>query len=231
MPSQDCEPFLTWARYLYWADVMRRHWDTYMTHHGQEPDIAEWLGTSAYWYASLYVVVEGWEAQQLKDPIIDALLTHSAGFRDRLRRYRNAVFHYTTSLTEPRLVDFMKDGEAHLLWTLALHDEFCRFYREWVHNFTGTEDQKGELRKSIADIVGWVPPELGLPQVELLRTSMFKVERLIASAGPDSPPTEGLRDSLREVAAVIQKVEKEVHSEREERLRRFGIVLPSKHVN
>src|SRR5215216_841211 len=40
----------------------------------------------SYWYAALYVVIEGWKDLSLRDPTIDALL--AATHTDTLRRFR-----------------------------------------------------------------------------------------------------------------------------------------------
>jgi len=45
-----------------------------------------------YWYASLYIVVEGYWVLSLSDPAIDALLEEN--HIERLRRFRNGMFHY-----------------------------------------------------------------------------------------------------------------------------------------
>src|ERR1700692_4750167 len=109
-----------------------------MSQHGDdegEDNIPDWLGFTSYWYASLYVVVEGWENNQFSDAVITKLLTHSAGYKDSLRRYRNAVFHFQPSLRESRMLDLLAREKEHFLWTYTLHDEFCRFFRDWVERF------------------------------------------------------------------------------------------------
>ena len=45
-----------------------------------------------YWYASLYVVVEGFQKLHLNDPTIDALIESPNA--NVLRRCRNGVFHF-----------------------------------------------------------------------------------------------------------------------------------------
>jgi hypothetical protein len=46
----------------------------------------------SYWYAALYVVIEGWRDLGLADATIDALL--QSPNVDLLKRYRNGVFHF-----------------------------------------------------------------------------------------------------------------------------------------
>ena len=66
-----------------------------------ESSLAEWMGPlslgkgtifMSYWYAALYVVVEGWGDLGLTDPAIDALL--AADYKAKLRRHRNETCHY-----------------------------------------------------------------------------------------------------------------------------------------
>ncbi|NPC42939.1 hypothetical protein [Nocardioides sp. zg-1230] len=62
------------------------------------------------WYATLYVVIEGWRQAKLADPDVDALLADNHA--DRLRRFRNQVFHYQREYDNPRLLDFLGEDDA-----------------------------------------------------------------------------------------------------------------------
>jgi len=64
----------------------------------------------SYWYATLYVVVEGWRELKLSDPAVDALLTvpHLA----LLKRYRHGVFHFQPDYFYSRYQDFFDQGQA-----------------------------------------------------------------------------------------------------------------------
>lgn len=55
-------------------------------------DISAYLTSAQFWFASLYVVIEGWRALGLADARIDQLI--STGPVDALRRFRNATFHF-----------------------------------------------------------------------------------------------------------------------------------------
>ncbi len=44
------------------------------------------------WYATVYVVIEGWRSANLTDAELDVLLAD--GHVDKLRRFRNQVFHF-----------------------------------------------------------------------------------------------------------------------------------------
>lgn len=62
------------------------------------------------WYATLYVVIEGWREAKLADPDVDALLADSHA--DRLRRFRNQVFHYQREYDNPRVLEFLGEDDA-----------------------------------------------------------------------------------------------------------------------
>jgi hypothetical protein len=164
MNDRDLLKLISWARYLYWCELAYRRWDAYMSEHGSNPDIPEWLAINAHWYASLYVVVEGWEACDFKDQIIDRLLLHPAGYKDLLRKFRNSVFHYQPSLTEARMGAFVSSD---LMWAFTLHDEFRRFFRGWV-DCNAIGDEASQIRDSITAMVGWIPSRHAEEQINQL---------------------------------------------------------------
>jgi hypothetical protein len=65
----------TLHRYFIWANQMRVHFDGIISKSklGGAPEIESFLYMS-YWYAALYVVIEGWRELELADATIDALL-------------------------------------------------------------------------------------------------------------------------------------------------------------
>lgn len=68
------------------------------------------MAAMSLWYASVYVVIEGWRKTSLADSELDALLAD--GHVDRLRRFRNQVFHYQTQYDNRRLLDFLGEDDA-----------------------------------------------------------------------------------------------------------------------
>ena len=148
------ESLISWGRYLYWAELMFRHWDSYMEK-GSDAGKAlpEFIGVSSYWGASLYVVIEGWETAQFKDPIIDALLAVS-NYKDVLRNLRNATFHYQLTLISPKIVEFFKSPEV-TSWLYFIHKEFCRWLRDHVDALERgliSEAEKQHWRQSFAEL-------------------------------------------------------------------------------
>ena len=64
------------------------------------------------WYATLYVVIEGWRKIKIADPDLDVLLDDDRV--DDLRRFRNQMFHYQREYDNPKLLEFLgtDDGDA-----------------------------------------------------------------------------------------------------------------------
>ncbi|EJN16303.1 hypothetical protein PMI42_00138 [Bradyrhizobium sp. YR681] len=82
--------------------------------------------TMAVFYGLFYVVIEGYRELGLKDESIDALL-EAHDYESRLRRFRNAVFHYQEDPFDRRLIEFLdaKDSEH---WGKALYEAFEKFF-------------------------------------------------------------------------------------------------------
>jgi len=215
------EKLLAWARYLFWCEMMRRQVDAYMAEKGSKPDIAEWLGIEAYWCASLFVVVEGWEANGFSDSVIEQLLAHPAGYKALLRKFRNAVFHYQPALIEPRMLDFLR---ADNMWSFTLHDEFCRFFRDWVDTFPGSGELKTQYLKDIAGIVGWIPDRPGEQEISDLEQMVNQLAGIVATDG--QPAIDfGLEKMRLDTIAAIKETREITTRQRTERLIELGVVL------
>ncbi len=80
------------------------------------------------WYATVYVVIEGWRETRVTDPELNVLLED-----DRvsdLRRFRNQIFHYQREYDNPKLLEFLgtDDGHAQLAteWIQRTHASLGR---------------------------------------------------------------------------------------------------------
>ena len=125
-PEQQ-EKMLAWARYLFWADLARQHLDAYAEKQIQKMEWQNWwhfFALLSKWYAAEYVVIEGWQTANLRDPIIDQSLLRWSDVVELLRRYRNGVFHYQPNLIESRFLPILKDSERSMFWAHYLHSEF-----------------------------------------------------------------------------------------------------------
>src|ERR1700737_2836699 len=84
-----------------------------------------------YWYASLYVVVEGFQNLHLNDPTIEALVQSPNA--NALRRCRNAVFHFRPSYLSARSLKLISSPD------------FVRWVRELMTAFRAYLDRELKL--------------------------------------------------------------------------------------
>lgn len=174
---------LSWGRYLCWLEEIKDKYDELLEQ--KEPKGIGSIGLMAHYYGALYVLIEGWETIAFRDPIIEQLLSHQSGFKELLRRFRNATFHYQPELLDDRLLGLLKRKEEHVEWVVALHDEFLRFFRELIESFKGSNDQKEEFQKAIKSILGYIP-------LKAIDKHILEVQQLneeTAQALRDNPPT------------------------------------------
>lgn len=91
------------------------------------------------WYATVYVVIEGWRSTKLADAELDVLLAD--GHVDKLRRFRNQVFHYQREYDNPRLLEFMgaddRDAHAATDWIKRTHTALGRAIQQAVEDRLG----------------------------------------------------------------------------------------------
>jgi hypothetical protein len=84
------------------------------------------------WYGCLFVVVEGWRRERMRDDAVTALLRDSAKLA-LLGGYRNAVFHYGPDYIDPRQEKLFADPDF-VEWVAELHDAMSDFF---LRNVTG----------------------------------------------------------------------------------------------
>jgi len=92
-------------------------------------------GYMSYWYASLNVVVEGWQKLGLRDSKIDELL--SSPNVEALLLYRHSVFHFHEDYFNRHLTDPLIDrGDNPVAWVRELSSEFSRWFLDWLDGRT-----------------------------------------------------------------------------------------------
>jgi hypothetical protein len=94
-----------------------------------QAELAQQLSTMAgiaVWYSLLYVVIEGYQELNQHDEAIDELLARG-DFADKLRRFRNATFHFQAEPLPEKLMAFLtaQDSEK---WIRALDKAFRHFF-------------------------------------------------------------------------------------------------------
>ncbi len=92
--------------YDIWANKFRTHLDRLITGTDLTVNLPPvWFADEpglflSYWYAALYVVIEGWKELGFQDAEIDALLI-SPNVK-HLKRYRNGVCHFQPKCLDDR---------------------------------------------------------------------------------------------------------------------------------
>jgi len=125
-------------RYFIWSDVMRLLMDQIGERQGWKVESTSQAGIRlfhfmSYWYAGLYVVIEGWRELGLHDDVIDELL--ESPHVKLLRRYRNGAFHYQRKYFDDRFMDFMKPGAP--AWIRSVRHEFSRWFLAYTNQNKG----------------------------------------------------------------------------------------------
>ena len=93
-----------------------------------DPQASDWVQQFTYlslWYATLYVVVEGWKELSLVNGEVEELLA----FHERvesLRRFRSGVFHFQATYWDDRLIDFLGQGAVSAELVRLVHNALGR---------------------------------------------------------------------------------------------------------
>jgi hypothetical protein len=78
------------------------------------------------WYACLFVVVEGWRKEKIRDQAVTALLRDTKKLA-LLEGYRNDVFHYEPTYVGQRQEQLFRDDDF-IDWVDNLHDAISDFF-------------------------------------------------------------------------------------------------------
>ena len=78
-----------------------------------------------YWYAALYVVIEGFKELQLRDAKIEWLL--QSPNVDALKRLRNATFHFQKEFVSRKIFPFLASKDS-AEWIRSLTEAFSEFF-------------------------------------------------------------------------------------------------------
>jgi hypothetical protein len=144
-PGMSFSPLLSLHRYFVVASRMQHHFESNLvpfenTESATQEDpnwavLELFAGPRGnfmyYWYASLYVVVEGFQSLHLNDPTIEALVQSPNA--NALRRCRNAVFHFRPSYLSARSLK------------LISAPDFVRWVRELMTAFRAYLDRELKL--------------------------------------------------------------------------------------
>lgn len=130
-------PLLTLHRYFVWSTVLKAHFEDVLAGFRERGESFSMktdegirgLAYMSYWYASLWVVVEGWQKLGLHDDEVDRLL--DSPLTEKLRLYRHWVLHYHEEYFNRHLVEpFSGEGTEAVEWVRALSTELGRSFLE-----------------------------------------------------------------------------------------------------
>ena len=205
------EKTLAWARYLFWADLLRRKLDEFLegSHLSDKwQDRWHYFAYMSFFYGAEFVVIEGWREAGLHDRVIDDSLVSWSDVVNLLRRYRNGVFHYQPKIIESKFMLFLKEAEQSVLFVRSLHDEFLRYFWSYVNDCPGNEAQRSEFKNDILQILGWIPDDV----IEAKANDLLKI------AAQAEEITAG---DLSESAKKLREVAKQCRNTAEQQVCRF----------
>lgn len=82
--------------------------------------------TISVFYALTYVLIEGYKIKKFSDTEIDSLLENEACV-EKLRRFRNSIFHYQEKTFAPKKTDYL-DMDHDGSWIRQLWKAFDKFF-------------------------------------------------------------------------------------------------------
>jgi hypothetical protein len=185
VPEPTFEEFIAWARYLTWCEDHYRRFDELMSKdptHDSAPDYAWFVARISHWYASLWVVIEGWQELDLNDNIIGGLLRNESTLCELFQRFHDAVYHYHRNFLDRDIMALLSRGEAAIPWAHALRSEFRRFLWEWPARSGGSRNQVTAMREHLRRILGWFPDDCSLAEIEGLEALAEQANALYEGA-------------------------------------------------
>jgi hypothetical protein len=140
--TYELPPVISLHKYFIWCNAMRLHFEAGFPkmkaeHDWHDRESIDAVMYMSYWYAGLFVVIEGWRELDLQDANVNVLLTSPNV--ELLKRYRNGVFHYQKKYFDRRILDFVEDGIDPVHWVRSLHSALSAFFLDWckTHNADG----------------------------------------------------------------------------------------------
>ena len=207
MIKKEIEKLLSWSRYLFWSDILRKQFDEFMEKPHDIEGCDKWYfyGIMSLWYASVWVVIEGWRELKLKDDTIDSLLDEYSDYCTLLRQYRNYIFHYQEKITDKRLIALHEKGKESTFWLHVLFQEFQRFLWEYPEHLMVTQNQVKEFRESIRECTGWMPTDIISVRKDNLKQLLSEAENILSKSDDKTSPTaKKVFEAISQARKVLQ---------------------------
>jgi hypothetical protein len=178
-------PILSLHRYWIWADfhkesmLARREKVDRAGGLEQAAQAFDALTALAFFYASLFVVIEGWRELGFEDEEIDGYLASEN--TDLLRRFRNGVFHFQKDFDDQRFMGFLDDAEEPVDWARGLNSAFSRWFDEWGRKTMGYGPRDiAEWMKAERDAAKAASAESASGMASLLRQKLGGLRRVFS---------------------------------------------------
>lgn len=141
----------SWGQYLHWAQLNVDRWICPEDH-----TEAESIAVAYQFFASMYVVIEGWKQLKIEDSKIDGILSQNIEGVELLRRARNAVYHFQKEMHGEKMSGFANElGRDD--WVIPLYHQFVRFLGEYPKKVYPFDEREEEFTSRFYDILGWKP--------------------------------------------------------------------------
>jgi hypothetical protein len=119
----------SFTEYFLWAETMRTDYAALAERVGINDESVYLTPYLSYWYAGLYVVIEGWRELRLSDKRVDPLVSSSSV--GVLRRWRNGAFHFQRRYVDQRFLEWVRAPGAGE-WLDGLHAAFSGYFAEFL---------------------------------------------------------------------------------------------------
>ncbi|MEP3348810.1 MAG: hypothetical protein ABJN96_02525 [Marinomonas sp.] len=151
MNCDELKKVASWGQYVYWAQLNGDQWIC-----SEEHIPSKSVALSFQFFASMYVVIEGWQQLKLQDVEIDRILQKNQDGVLLLKRARNAVYHFQKEMYGEKMTSFAyefgKDS-----WVVDLYYEFVRFLGEYPKKICPFGEQQEHFVFQFYEILGWEP--------------------------------------------------------------------------
>lgn len=164
-------------RYFIWANRMKNHCIDTVREQGEPPsdgmELRIWLSApfayACYWFETLYVVIEGMQQLGLTNSTLTKLVNDGDNLQ-KLRRFRNGVYHFQTNYFDNRIKDFLT--QSYTDWASDLHAELSQYFLDWFKS----KGMKAQVLENTNERIRFI-----------LTTSSGEYELLLEAFDSDNP--------------------------------------------
>lgn len=209
-PSGACQQLVTieilsFAKYLYWSELSKMNFERALKKKKDSLTFGFYYDLSHY-YSSLYVVIEGWKGMKIKDDNINYLLNKFQDNVDKLRKFRNTIYHFQPDMFDKRFEAGIHDIDL-IPWILCLECEFKNFLWNFPLYITSNQKQIDEIRFLIFKTLNWNPYKILPAKIDKLKKCIQKNLHVLQSANDySSPEAEFLLKAMHDAVVTTKNL-------------------------